>query len=65
YIRTAMVNPILEAVPGAEQALTAKHPIGRLGEADDIANSIVFLASEESAFMTGSELVVDGGYTAQ
>jgi len=41
------------------------HPIGRIGEPKDIANGIVFLASDDSAFMTGTELVVDGGWTAQ
>ncbi|MCW5744928.1 MAG: glucose 1-dehydrogenase [Alphaproteobacteria bacterium] len=46
------------------QSLTA-HPIGRLGTATDIANGIVFLASDDAGFMTGSGLVVDGGYTAQ
>ena len=40
-------------------------PIGRVGNADDIAYGIVFLASDESSFMTGSELVIDGGTTAQ
>ena len=40
------------------------HPIGRLGVADDIAKGIVFLASDDAGFMTGSGLVVDGGYTA-
>jgi NAD(P)-dependent dehydrogenase (short-subunit alcohol dehydrogenase family) len=44
---------------------TAMHPIGRLGVADDIARGIVFLASDDASFMTGSGLVVDGGYTAQ
>jgi NAD(P)-dependent dehydrogenase (short-subunit alcohol dehydrogenase family) len=39
-------------------------PIGRVGNADDIAYGIVFLASDESSFMTGSELVIDGGTTA-
>jgi 3(or 17)beta-hydroxysteroid dehydrogenase len=43
--------------------LIAKHPIGRLGEADDIAKGVSFLASDECSFMTGSELVIDGGYT--
>lgn len=41
------------------------HPIGRLGLAEDIAKGIVFLASDDAAFMTGTGLVVDGGYTAQ
>ncbi len=49
----------------AMEMLTMLHPIGRLGVPRDIANAILFLASEESAFMTGSELVVDGGYTAR
>jgi 3alpha(or 20beta)-hydroxysteroid dehydrogenase len=42
----------------------AAHPMGRFGEAVDIANAVVFLASDDSAFMTGSEVVVDGGMTA-
>ncbi|MFI4998347.1 MAG: glucose 1-dehydrogenase [Reyranellales bacterium] len=47
------------------KASTGMHPIGRLGVADDIAKGIVFLASDDAAFMTGAGLVVDGGYTAQ
>ena len=46
-------------------ALTALHPIGRLGKPTDIAAAIVFLASDESSFMTGAELVIDGGYIAR
>jgi 3(or 17)beta-hydroxysteroid dehydrogenase len=41
------------------------HPIGRLGTPDDIGKDIVFLASDDAAFMTGAGLVVDGGLTAQ
>ena len=49
----------------ARAQLIGLHPIGRLGTAQDIAHGVLFLASDESAFMTGSELVIDGGYTAQ
>lgn len=50
---------------GTRDVSVRMHPIGRLGVADDIAKGIVFLASDDAAFMTGSGLVVDGGYTAQ
>jgi NAD(P)-dependent dehydrogenase (short-subunit alcohol dehydrogenase family) len=43
----------------------AAHPIGRLGTVTDVANGIVFLASDDAGFMTGAGLVVDGGWTAQ
>jgi NAD(P)-dependent dehydrogenase (short-subunit alcohol dehydrogenase family) len=39
--------------------------MGRLGQPEDIAQGVVFLASDESSFMTGAELVIDGGYTAR
>lgn len=45
--------------------IEARHPLGHLGEPDDIAWGIVYLASDESKFVTGSELVIDGGYTAR
>lgn len=41
------------------------HPIGRIGEPIDIANGVVYLASDEASFMTGAELVIDGGMIAQ
>lgn len=52
-------------VDAAKQASLTMHPIGRHGTADDIAAGIVFLASDDAGFMTGSSLVVDGGLTAQ
>ena len=66
-------TPMLEAgaqVPGvapeAVRAAMAKmHPLGTLGEPDDVAHGILYLASEEARFVTGSELVIDGGYTAR
>ena len=41
------------------------HPVGHVGEPDDVANGVVYLASDEAKFVTGTELVIDGGYTAE
>jgi NAD(P)-dependent dehydrogenase (short-subunit alcohol dehydrogenase family) len=41
------------------------HPLGHMGDVDDIAWAVVYLASEEAKFVTGAELVIDGGYTAR
>ena len=49
----------------ARKRLDVLHPIGHVGEPDDIGWGIVYLASEEAKFITGSELVIDGGYTAR
>lgn len=51
--------------PGMRAFLEERHPMGRLGRAEEIAYAALFLASDESSFMTGSYLPVDGGYTAQ
>ncbi len=47
----------------ARRALAPLHPIGRLGQPDEIAAGALFLASDELSFMTGADLVIDGGYT--
>lgn len=68
YIFTPMVAKSMVASPEPEKArrrLEALHPVGRLGEPDDVAYGVLYLASDESKFVTGSELVIDGGYTAQ
>ncbi len=49
----------------ANAALAPKHPIGRIGMPRDVTGAALFLAGDDSAFMTGADLIVDGGYTAQ
>jgi NAD(P)-dependent dehydrogenase (short-subunit alcohol dehydrogenase family) len=48
----------------AEGAIKAAHPIGRFGEPTDVAGAVLYLASDATKWMTGTELVIDGGYTA-
>jgi NAD(P)-dependent dehydrogenase (short-subunit alcohol dehydrogenase family) len=66
-MQTPMVEAFLqrdEDPEGLRAELVAKHPLGRMGDADDIAHLVVYLASDESKFVTGAEIAVDGGYTA-
>ncbi|SKA37640.1 NAD(P)-dependent dehydrogenase, short-chain alcohol dehydrogenase family [Enhydrobacter aerosaccus] len=68
YIWTPMVEGYLQQAGNVDQgraALDAMHPIGHVGEPEDIAYGVLYLASNESKFVTGTELVIDGGYTAQ
>lgn len=64
-----VVNLVMERFGKDEAAaraqLAAFHPIGRLGKPEEIAAGIAFLCSDDASFITGSELVIDGGYTAQ
>jgi NAD(P)-dependent dehydrogenase (short-subunit alcohol dehydrogenase family) len=65
--RTPLVDAAIAAAadPAAhEQNLEQSRPLGRLGTVEEIAAAIVYAASPEAGFMTGSELVIDGGYTA-
>jgi NAD(P)-dependent dehydrogenase (short-subunit alcohol dehydrogenase family) len=59
-------GPLLERYEGTERyaAMVAKTPMGRLGRPEEIAGVVAFLVSEDSSFMTGSELYADGGWTA-
>lgn len=68
YIWTPMVEDYLNQVGDVDEgrkAIASLHPLGHVGEPLDVAYGILYLASDESRFMTGSELVIDGGYTAQ
>ncbi len=69
YIWTPMVEGVAQrrgiALDEFKASLGALHPLGHVGEPDDIAWAILYLASDESRFVTGAELVVDGGYTAR
>lgn len=51
-------------VEAGKQYLIKMHPIGRMGHVSDVANGIIYLASDESNFVTGSSLIIDGGMTA-
>ena len=68
YIWTPMVENAVNASGdpvAARRRFESLHPVGHLGEPNDIAYGVLYLASDESKFMTGAELVIDGGYTAQ
>jgi NAD(P)-dependent dehydrogenase (short-subunit alcohol dehydrogenase family) len=68
YIWTPMVENAMKArgdVEAGRNYLEGLHPVGRLGEPEDVAYGVLYLASDESKFVTGAELVIDGGYTAQ
>ncbi len=66
FTRTAMVQSMIDAAPerNIEQKLIQQIPIRKLAEPIDIANAAIFLASDESSFITGTELLIDGGLSA-
>ena len=64
FVETSMTRE-LHARPGMREGRISLTPLGRLGTPEDIALGILFLASDESRYMTGSELVIDGGMTAR
>jgi NAD(P)-dependent dehydrogenase (short-subunit alcohol dehydrogenase family) len=63
-VETEMVAPIL-AEPTVKADILASLTMDRLGQPEDIAGAVVFLASDAAAFITGTTLYVDGGYTAK
>lgn len=67
-IQTPMLDGFIAAQPdpaAARRKVIAAYPLGRVAEPEDIASSVVFLASEESRYITGTDLIVDGGLLAK
>jgi 3(or 17)beta-hydroxysteroid dehydrogenase len=68
FADTAMVQELIASSKNPErvrEGLARAAPMGRMGKAEEVANTVLFLASDESSFTTGAEFVVDGGLTAQ
>ena len=69
YIWTPLVESMAKQSPDGVEAfrkhLDGLHPLGHVGEPNDVAYGILYLSSDESKFVTGSELIIDGGYTAR
>ncbi len=66
-IRVVGVSPAFISTPlisGLEDAVLPLHPLGRLGEPQEVASMVAYLVSDEAAFLTGATYLVDGGYTA-
>ncbi len=69
FVKTAILDPFVAMSGGDEEAAHARLargiPLGHIGEPDDVAYAVLYLASDESKFVTGTELVIDGGLSAQ
>lgn len=66
FIETAMLEKAgLTTDEDLKQSIIDLHPIGRLGQSDEVAHAIVWISSDEASFVTGHTLLVDGGYTAK
>jgi NAD(P)-dependent dehydrogenase (short-subunit alcohol dehydrogenase family) len=61
YIMTPLMDTVSKDIVGSLKSL---HPIGRLGQPEEVAKAALFLASDDASFITGTNLKVDGGYTA-
>jgi NAD(P)-dependent dehydrogenase (short-subunit alcohol dehydrogenase family) len=63
-IRTAMFERAVARQAVTEDAVRAIHPMGRIGEVDEVANAVLWLCSDAAPFVTGHALAIDGGMTA-
>lgn len=64
-IDTSMADRLAAGIGATADDLDAMHPIGRMGQADEVANAVLWLCSDKASFVTGTGFCVDGGYTAQ
>ncbi len=64
-IMTPLMQDVVSQHPGYLEMDLKRYPMGRFGEPEDVAYAALFLASDEASFITGAQLAVDGGYTAQ
>jgi NAD(P)-dependent dehydrogenase (short-subunit alcohol dehydrogenase family) len=64
-IRTPILDPFIAAIPDFESQMTARHPIGRIGMPEEVAEAVTWLCSDAASFVIGQNLPVDGGYTTQ
>ena len=64
-IDTSMVDRLADSLEMTKDDLSALHPIGRTGQVDEVANAVLWLCSDKASFVTGTDLCVDGGFTAQ
>ena len=64
YIRTPLIEQGALTDPGGEERIIARHPVGRLGTPEEVAESVVWLCSDAASFVTGHAMAVDGGYVA-
>ena len=65
YIRTPLLAETLTRQPEMEAQIVARHPVGRMGRPEEIAEAVVWLCSDAASFVTGHTMTVDGGYVAQ
>jgi NAD(P)-dependent dehydrogenase (short-subunit alcohol dehydrogenase family) len=65
YIRTPLIAQTLSSHPEMEAEIVSRHPVGRMGEPEEIAEAVVWMCSDAASFVTGHAMTVDGGYVAQ
>jgi NAD(P)-dependent dehydrogenase (short-subunit alcohol dehydrogenase family) len=65
YIRTPLIDQTLSSNPEMEGEIVSRHPVGRMGQPEEIAEAVVWMCSAAASFVTGHAMTVDGGYVAQ